>query len=116
MWIKYIYGYITHVAICAGNGYVTDASNNSGMVVYRPIFGQSSIFACGRPHVLIKEERMNHIKSFTAIAIVAIDACAVLGIVFIKGYNLKMGINLTATSTRTEETAQYGHDMGAGGA
>ena len=43
---------ITHVGIYAGNGYVIDASSYRGMVVYRPIFGESSIVVCGRPHVL----------------------------------------------------------------
>ena len=43
---------ITHVGIYAGNGYVIDASSFRGMVVYRPIFGESSIVVCGRPHVL----------------------------------------------------------------
>ena len=42
---------ITHVGIYAGNGYVIDASSSRGMVVYRPIFGESSIVVCGRPHV-----------------------------------------------------------------
>lgn len=43
---------IGHVGVYAGNGYVIDASSSRGMVVYRPIFGQSSIVACARPHVL----------------------------------------------------------------
>lgn len=43
---------ITHVGIYAGDGYVIDASSSRGMVVYRPIFGESSIIAYSRPHVL----------------------------------------------------------------
>lgn len=43
---------VTHVGIYAGDGYVIDASSSRGMVVYRPVFGESSIVACGRPHVL----------------------------------------------------------------
>lgn len=43
---------VTHVGIYAGGGMVIDASSSRGMVVYRPIFGESSIVACGRPHVL----------------------------------------------------------------
>ena len=43
---------VTHVGIYAGDGYVIDASSNRSMVVYRPVFGESSIVACGRPHVL----------------------------------------------------------------
>ena len=43
---------ITHVGIYVGNGYVIDASSSRGMVVYREIFGESSIVICGRPHVL----------------------------------------------------------------
>jgi len=43
---------VTHVGIYAGDGMVIDASGSRGMVVYRPIFGESSIVACGRPHVL----------------------------------------------------------------
>ena len=42
---------ITHVGIYAGDGMVIDASSSRGMVVYRPIFGESSIVVCGRPHV-----------------------------------------------------------------
>lgn len=42
---------ITHVGIYAGNGMVIDASSSRGMVVYRSIFGESSIVVCGRPHV-----------------------------------------------------------------
>ena len=42
---------ITHVGIYAGDGMVIDASSSRGMVVYRPIFGESSIVICGRPHV-----------------------------------------------------------------
>ncbi len=42
---------VTHVGIYAGAGYVIDASSSRGMVVYRPIFGERSIVACGRPHV-----------------------------------------------------------------
>lgn len=43
---------ISHVGIYAGDGYVIDASSSRGMVVYRPIFSESSIVVCGRPHVL----------------------------------------------------------------
>jgi cell wall-associated NlpC family hydrolase len=43
---------ISHVGIYAGDGYVIDASSSRGMVVYRPVFGESSIVICGRPHVL----------------------------------------------------------------
>ena len=43
---------ITHVGIYAGDGMVIDASSRRGMVVYRPIFGESSIVVCGRPHIL----------------------------------------------------------------
>lgn len=43
---------VTHVGIYAGDGYVIDASSSRGMVVYRPVFGEGSIVACGRPHVL----------------------------------------------------------------
>ena len=46
---------VTHVGIYAGDGYVIDASSSRGMVVYRPVFGESSIVTCGRPHVLIPE-------------------------------------------------------------
>lgn len=42
---------ISHVGIYAGDGYVIDASSSRGMVVYRPVFGESSIVVCGRPHV-----------------------------------------------------------------
>ncbi len=42
---------ISHVGIYAGDGYVIDASSVRGMVVYRPVFGESSIVVCGRPHV-----------------------------------------------------------------
>ena len=42
---------VTHTGIYAGNGYVIDASSSRGMVVYRPVFGERSIVACGRPHV-----------------------------------------------------------------
>ena len=42
---------ITHVGIYAGDGMVIDASSSRGMVVYRPMFGESSIVVCGRPHV-----------------------------------------------------------------
>lgn len=41
---------ISHIAIYAGNGYVVDASSSRGKVVYRPIYGQSSIVLCGRPY------------------------------------------------------------------
>ena len=44
---------ITHVGIYAGNGMVIDASSSRGMVVYRPLFGESSIVVCGRPHNFI---------------------------------------------------------------
>lgn len=43
---------ISHVGIYAGDGYVIDASSSRGMVVYRPVFSESSIVVCGRPHVL----------------------------------------------------------------
>jgi hypothetical protein len=43
---------ISHVGIYVGDGYVIDASSSRGMVVYRPVFGESSIVCCGRPHVL----------------------------------------------------------------
>jgi hypothetical protein len=43
---------ITHVGIYAGSGMVIDASSSRGMVVYRPIFGESNIVVCGRPHVM----------------------------------------------------------------
>lgn len=42
---------ISHVGIYAGDGYVIDASSSRGMVVYRPVFGKSSIVVCGRPYV-----------------------------------------------------------------
>ncbi len=42
---------ITHVGIYAGNGMVIDASSSRGMVVYREMFGWSSIVVCGRPHI-----------------------------------------------------------------
>ena len=43
---------ISHIAIYAGNGYVVDASSSRGKVVYRPIYGQSSIVLCGRPYTV----------------------------------------------------------------
>jgi cell wall-associated NlpC family hydrolase len=43
---------VSHVGIYVGDGYVIDASSSRGMVVYRPVFGESSIVVCGRPHVL----------------------------------------------------------------
>lgn len=46
---------ISHVGIYAGDGYVIDASSSRGMVVYRPVFGKSSIVVCGRPYILIEE-------------------------------------------------------------
>jgi hypothetical protein len=45
---------ISHVGIYAGDGYVIDASSSRGMVVYRPVFDESSIVVCGRPHVLVQ--------------------------------------------------------------
>ena len=43
---------ISHIAIYAGNGYVVDASSSRDKVVYRPIYGQSSIVLCGRPYTV----------------------------------------------------------------
>ncbi len=42
---------VTHTRRYSGNGYVIDASSSQGVVVYRPVFGERSIVACGRPHV-----------------------------------------------------------------
>ena len=50
---------------------------------------------------------MNYIKSFTAIAIVAIAVCSVLGIVFIERDNLKTGIDLATTSVNREATTRF---------
>jgi sortase A len=50
---------------------------------------------------------MNYKKCFAAIAIVAIAACAVLGIVFIERFNLEEGFKLTSKSNSSVEATQY---------
>ena len=47
------YKNISHVGMYASNGYVIDASSSRGMVVYRPVFGESSIVCCGRSTALL---------------------------------------------------------------
>jgi len=42
---------ISHVGIYVGDGYIIDASSGRGMVVYRELFGESSIIYCARSYV-----------------------------------------------------------------
>ena len=43
------YKNISHVAVCAGNGYLVDASSSKGYVVFRPVYSTGKIVMCGRP-------------------------------------------------------------------